>query len=457
MSAPAQTATIEIMNDVFKAYDVRGLVGDELNEDLYRRTGAAFADWLESDGPVAVGRDMRPSSEGYAKALIEGLTAQGRNVIDLGLVTTDITYFAVGSQKLAGGIMVTASHNPSNYNGMKFCREEAQGIGLENGLAEIRDKAIENDFQPAAQAGSVKSADLTEAWLDHALSFIDIKSLKPMKLAIDAGNGMAGQIIPELEPYVPFEITPLYFELDGSFPNHEANPLNFETLADIKKVIVEKKLDGGIAFDGDGDRAFLLDEDGKVLTGSEMTAMIAECFLKKHPGSKVTYDVRVSKTVPEIVSELGGESIRAKVGHSTIKQVMRQNDAVFGGEASGHYYFRDNWYADSGLIASLIALEVLSKSGKKLSELRTNYLRYAIIPETNFTVEDKVAALERLREEFADNPMDELDGLTFTLPSGAWFNARLSNTEPVLRLNAEAPNQDQLDELVDRVKKLINT
>lgn len=447
---------MDAINTIFKAYDVRGRVGTELTPEVTTRIGKAVADWLPTEGAVAVGRDMRPDSEELADALIEGLRSQGRTVINIGQVTTDMIYFAVGSLKLAGGVMVTASHNPGEYNGIKFCREDAKPIGQESGLFEIRDAVANNNFKPAAAApGELKKQDVTEGWIAHVLSFVDQDNLKPLRLAVDAGNGMAGKVFPELEPFVPWEVTEMYFELDGTFPNHEANPLKFETLTDMIKVIKENNLDGGIAFDGDGDRAFIVDETGVVIPGNVMLAMMSDYFLDRFPGSSITYDLRSSHTVPELITSKGGKPVRTKVGHSFIKQVMRETNAPFGGEISGHFYFRDNYFADSGLIAAVIGLYVAGLSGKPLSELREYYTKYPGIPETNFEVTDKDAVFARLKEKYADKPQDELDGLTINLGNGSWLNVRPSNTEPVIRLNAEAHSQADLDSLVKEVTPLI--
>jgi phosphomannomutase len=447
---------VDAINNIFKAYDVRGKVGTELTPSVANNIGKAFADWLPGEGPVAVGRDMRPDSAELADALIKGLRTQGRDVIDVGQITSDMIYFAVGDLKIAGGVMITASHNPGEYNGIKFCREEARPVGQESGLFEVRDHVINEDFKPAAaQEGKLEQRDVTEAWINHVLSFIEVDKLKPQHIAVDAGNGMAGKIFPDLEPYVPWEVEEMYFELDGTFPNHEANPLKFETLTDLIKNIKDNKLDGGIAFDGDGDRAFLVDETGTVVPGNVMLAMISDYFLDRFPGSHILYDLRSSHAVPELITEKGGTPVRTRVGHSFIKQIMREVNAPFGGEISGHFYFRDNFFADSGLIAAVIGLYVAGLSGKSLSELRIFYNKYPSIPETNFEVEDKAAVFERLKEAYADFKQDELDGLTIDLGEGKWFNVRPSNTEPVIRLNAEARSQNQLDDLVQKVTSLI--
>lgn len=443
------------ITNIFKAYDIRGKVGTELSADVARRVGMALAQWLPNEGTVAVGRDMRPDSAELAAAVIDGLRAQGRDVIDIGQVTSDMIYFAVGHLQLAGGAMVTASHNPGADNGIKLCREEAQPIGLESGLSEIRDAVLADQFTENGQLGTVEERDLTEDWIKHTLSFINVDELKPMHIAVDAGNGMAGKIFPELEPYVPFEVEEMYFELDGTFPNHIANPLKFETLTDLIARIKEQKLDGGIAFDGDGDRAFLIDETGTVLTGGVMSAMLAEYFLEKHPGASIVYDIRNSQTVPEVITEHGGIPVRERVGHAFLKQKMREADAPFGGEASGHFYFRDNWYADSGLIGAVIGLYVACRAGKSLSEIRKQYSRYPAIPETNFTVTDKDAILAKLKEAFADAKQETVDGLSIDLGNHTWVNVRPSNTESLLRLNAEADTQENLDALVSKITGII--
>lgn len=448
----------DTLSEIFKAYDIRGKVGSELNTDVLGRLGRAFADWLPANSEsktIAVGRDMRPDSAELAAAMVEGIRAQGYDVLDIGEVTSDMIYFVVGHYNLAGGAMITASHNPGEYNGIKLCREGARPIGQDTGLFEIRDAVINNDFTSAETEGGYETRDVAEDWIKHVLSFIAVDELKEIRIAVDAGNGMAGKIFPELEPYVPWEVTEMYFELDGTFPNHEANPLKFETLADLIKTIKENKLDGGIAFDGDGDRAFLVDETGTVVPGNVMIALIAEYFLDRFPGSAILYDVRVSKSVRELIEARGGKPVRTRVGHSFIKKIMRDEDAPFGGEVSGHFYFRDNFFADSGLIAAVIGLYVANLRGKSLSEIREQYTKYPSIPETNFIVEDKDAAISRIEQAFEDAEFDRLDGLTAYLPDGSWFNVRGSNTEPVLRLNAEAESQEALNGLVQKVTALI--
>ena len=442
--------------EIFKAYDVRGKVGTELTTEVAEKIGRALADWLPNGGAVAVGRDMRPDSEELANAVIRGLQLQGRDVVNIGQVTSDMIYFATGSLGLAGGAVVTASHNPGEYNGIKLCREQAKPIGQDTGLFDIRDAILGDKFAtPAETPGTVTEQDVSEAWVEHVLSFIDTDELKPLKIAVDAGNGMAGKIFPELEPYVPWEVEEMYFELDGTFPNHEANPLKPENLEDLIKVIRDKKLDGGIAFDGDGDRAFLVDETGVPLSGSVLTTLLAEYFLREHPGSTILCNVICSKSAIDAVERGGGVAIRTKVGHSNIKADMEKHGAIFAGEHSGHFFFRDNWNADSGLIAAVIGLYVAGMSGKKLSELREQYTTYFSIPETNFEVADKEAIFAQLKKTFSASHLDELDGLTVDLGNGTWFNVRPSNTEPLLRLNAESDSQESLDEITHKVAAII--
>lgn len=445
------------LENVFKAYDVRGKVGSELNAETATLIGQAFGSWLPKSGIVAVGRDMRPDSAELAGAIIEGLRAQGRDVWDIGEVTSDMIYFTVGHYGLAGGAMITASHNPGEYNGIKFCREEAKPIGENSGLLEIRDFASAGTFPTNAPLGNVVEKDVTEDWITHVLSFINTKDLKPLKIAVDAGNGMAGKIFPELEPYVPFEVDEMYFELDGTFPNHIANPLIPENIVDLQNRVKANKLDAGIAFDGDGDRAVLIDEHGEPLTGTVMTALLAEYFLDKNPGATILYNAICGHAAVDAIKKAGGKAIRTRVGHSFIKNEMRIHDAIFAGEHSGHYYFRDNFMADSGLIAAVIALHILSKSHKPLSKLVEKYRKaYIQIPETNFEVADKQAMIDKIATAFLSEKQDKLDGLTVYFEYG-WFNVRPSNTEPVLRFNAEAKTKAELDQIVAKVTSILTT
>lgn len=444
----------DINTDIFKAYDIRGKVGSELNAEVAERVGKALAGWLPEDGPVAVGRDMRPDSAELASNLIKGLTEQGREVWDIGEVTSDMIYFAVGYFKLAGGAMVTASHNPGEYNGIKLCREGANGVGLDTGLAEIRDLATKNSFKTSGEQGKIINKNVDEDWIKHTLSFVDVKKLKPIKLVVDAGNGMAGKIFAELEPYVPFAVTEMYFELDGTFPNHPASPIEPENLEDAIKTMKKVSADAGLAFDGDGDRAVLIDEKGVPLSGTVMTAILAKYFLQKFPGSTILINAICGRNAVETIESNGGKAVRTKVGHSIIKNDMRTHNAVFAGEHSYHFYFRDNYMADSGLISAIITLYVLSESGKKLSELADEFRTYVQIPERNFQVDDKEATISKIAEAFKDSKQDRLDGLTINFKN-SWFNVRPSNTEPLLRLNVEAKTQTELDELVGKITELV--
>jgi len=444
-----------IIDSIFKAYDVRGKVGTELTNDIVVKIAKAVADWLPKEGPVAVGRDMRSDSDELAKAAIKGLVSQGRDVWDIGMVTSDMIYFAVGKYKLAGGLMITASHNPGEYNGIKFCREEAKPIGLDTGLSDIREKVKTNKFKNKTNKGRVISRDVTEDWITHVLSFVDMGDLKPLKIAVDAGNGMVGKIFPELEPYAPFDVIEMYFELDGGFPNHPANPIESKNLQDLINVVKQQKCDAGLAFDGDGDRAVLIDEKGVPISGTVMTSILAEYFLGKAPCSTVLYNAIVGRVAKETIEKHGGKAIRTKVGHSIIKNEMRLHNALFAGEHSHHYYFRNNFMADSGLIASMVALALLCKSGIKLSRLADKFRKYYSVEETNFEIDDKDAAMNKIAKSFSDAKIDWLDGLTLTFNDG-WVNVRPSNTEPLLRLNAEADTPTILNNYVKKVTKIIN-
>lgn len=445
---------MKIPANLFKAYDIRGLVGTELTSEIAAGVGRALGDWLPKSGPVAVGYDMRPDSRELATAVRQGLAGQGRQVIDIGEVSSDMIYFAVGHLNAAGGAMVTASHNPGQYNGIKLCREQARPVGIETGLAEIRDRVEADDFRDDAEPGSVTKRDVMEAWVAHALGFVDAAKWPAYRVAVDAGNGMGGEVMPHLEGKTPLVIEPLYWELDGTFPNHVANPMILANDKALIERVLSDKLDFGIAFDGDGDRAFLVDELGRLVPGSATGAILAHHFATTNPGATILYDVRTSFVVHDTIVKDGGVPRRCKVGHSFIKADMRTYDAPFAAEASGHYYFRDNFYADSGLISALVMVEQLAQSGKKLSELVDQYTTYADSGELNFEVADKAAKLAEIKLAFADGKFDELDGLSVTYPTW-WFNVRTSNTEPLLRLNVEAHDQATLQTQVDKLKRLI--
>lgn len=438
---------------VFKAYDIRGKVGSQLNPDTVQNIARAFADWLPTEGIVAVGHDMRPDSAELARSFIHGLQKQGYDVWDIGLVTSDMIYFAVGKYNLAGGAVITASHNPGADNGIKLYRDQVIAVGLDSGLGDIRDAVLANNFKPSAEKqGSVDSKSVTDDWVSHCLTFVN--DLKPFSIAIDAGNGMAGAILPHILPKLPIKAKEMYFELDGTFPNHEANPQKPENLRDLADAVIADGLDFGIAFDGDGDRAGFVDDKGQPVLGTDLMSIVAKLYLEKYPSSEVIHEVRTSRATQELIKEWGGTPIRTKAGRVVIGTVMRERKAPFGGETTGHLFFKENYDADSGLIAALVTMQAISNSGKKLSELVQEYRRYAMIPEINFEVTNKDVVLANLREAFKDGNQDELDGLTVNYPD-YWFNIRVSNTEPVLRLNAEATNQEQLDQLVTKVTGLI--
>jgi phosphomannomutase len=437
---------------IFKAYDVRGLYPSELDEDIARRIGGAFG-LFTGTRRVAVGRDMRLSSPSLCEAFSEGARAAGTTVVDLGLISTDALYFASGRLDVPAA-MFTASHNPPRYNGLKLCREKAAPIGQDSGLAEIRKLAEEDPSPRAGPAGSLQTLDVLEDYAEHCRGFIDLDSLRPIKVAIDAGNGMAGKTVPLVFRRLPFEVVPLYFELDGSFPNHLANPLEPENLADLQKAVLDEGCELGIAFDGDADRMFLVTEKAEPVAGSLTTALVAERLLKKHPGEAVIYNLICSWTVPEVIKENGGKPVRTRVGHSFIKKVMADTGAIFGGEHSGHYYFRDNYRADSGMIAALLVLEAMSVSDEPLSGVLKPYQRYFASGEINSEVSDQQAALDELAATYNDGEQDDIDGLTVSYEDW-WFNCRPSNTEPLLRLNLEARTRALMEEKRDEVLAVI--
>jgi phosphomannomutase len=436
---------------IFKAYDIRGLYPGQLDEDASRRIGFAFARFTGS-ARVAVGRDMRPSSVPLAAAFRDGVSAAGAAVLDLGLVSTDALYFGSGLLDLPAA-MFTASHNPPEYNGLKLCHEQAAPIGEDSGLQQIRATAEASDeLLGTAQPGETQ--DILEKYGAHCRSFIDTGGLRPLRVAIDAGNGMAGKTVPIVFAALPVEVFPLFFELDGTFPNHLANPIEPENLRDLQGAVRERGCDVGIAFDGDADRIFLVDESVQLVSGSLTTALVAERLLKKHPGESVIYNLICSWTVPEVIVENGGVPIRSRVGHSFIKEVMAETGAIFGGEHSGHYYFRDNFRADSGMIAALLVLEAMSETGQSLSDLLAPFRRYEASGEINFKVGDQIAMTELLSSRFRDGQQDRLDGLTVAYDDW-WFNCRPSNTEPLLRLNLEARTADTMRQKVAEVSRLI--
>ena len=449
---------------IFKAYDIRGVVPDELDETAAEAIGAAFAEVCDAD-TVVIARDMRTSSEPLAAAFAWGVTGRGVNVIDAGLGSTDLLYYASGSLGLPG-VMFTASHNPARYNGMKMCRAGAVPIGAETGLAEIRARAEKlldsGDLAPAGGgAGRIERRDLLGGYARHLRGLVDLSGLRPLKIVVDAGNGMAGHTVPAVlgAGDLPIELVPLYFELDGTFPNHEANPLEPENLRDLRKAVLEAGADLGLAFDGDADRCWVVDERGESVSPSAITALVAVRELARHPGATVIHNLITSRAVPEIIAEHGGTPVRTRVGHSFIKAEMARTGAVFGGEHSAHYYFRDFWFADSGMLAALHVIAALGTQPKPLSELVAGYTRYVASGEINSRVADQAAVLARVREAYAgrdDVRIDELDGLTVAGPDW-WFNLRPSNTEPLLRLNAEARDEESMSAIRDAVLAIVRS
>jgi phosphomannomutase len=442
------------LSSIVKAYDIRGVVPDQLDEQVARAVGAAFAR-VTGAARIVTARDMRESSAPLAAAFAEGVTAQGADVLDAGLGSTDLLYYASGSLDLPGA-MFTASHNPARYNGIKLCRAGAAPVGQDTGLREVEVMAGQ-DVEPAGRRGRVEQRDLLPAYADYLHGLVDLSGVRPLTVVVDAGNGMAGHTVPAvLGP--PLTVVPMYFELDGSFPNHEANPLDPANLRDLQAKVLEVDADIGLAFDGDADRCFVVDEQGRPVSPSAITALVASRALADHPGETVIHNLITSRAVPEIVRERGGVPVRSRVGHSFIKQVMAETGAVFGGEHSAHYYFRDFWRADTGMLAALHVLAALGGSDVPLSRLTAEYERYAASGEVNSTVADVPGRTAAVEEEFGKRDgatVDHLDGLTVSLPDGSWFNLRPSNTEPLLRLNVEAPDETSMTDLRDAVLALV--
>ncbi len=443
---------------VFKAYDIRGTTPDQLDADLVRRIGVAFARFVRTQPypheRVLVARDMRPSGVELVEAFCDGVTSQGMDVTRLGLASTDLLYYASGSRD-APGVMFTASHNPAQYNGIKMTLAGARPIGADTGMGEIKRMVQEDDpaegSRPGDATGTVTEEDVLDDFADHVRSFIDVDALLPMKVVADTANGMGGLVVPKVFEGLPIDLEVMYGELDGTFPNHPADPIDVENLRDLQARVREVGADVGLAFDGDADRVFLVDDEGEPLSGSVTTAIVAKGVLEKEPGATILHNLICSKTVPEVIRENGGTPVRTRVGHSFIKSTMAETGAAFGGEHSAHYYFRENWRADSGSIAALVVLEQLSRAGQKLSELRRPFERYAASGEINTKVDDPQAVIERVAEAYADLPQDRLDGLTVDAGDW-WFNLRPSNTEPLLRLNLEAATREQCDARVAEVR-----
>ena len=440
---------------IFKAYDVRGIVPDELDEDVAESVGAAFVRLTGAPSVVTV-HDMRASSRPLAEAFARGATSQGADVIEGGLGSTDMLYYASGSLGMPGA-MITASHNPAKYNGIKLCREGARPVGAETGLIQLRDAAAQGLPPYHGTPGVIVQRDLLSGYASHLKKLVDLSAIRPLKVAVDAGNGMAGHTVPTVFEGLPITVVPLYFELDGTFPNHEANPIDPQNLRDLQRAVIDSEADIGLAFDGDADRCFVVDERGHIVSPSVLTALIAVRELAREPGATVIHNLITSRAVPEIITEHGGIPVRTRVGHSFIKARMAETGAVFGGEHSGHFYFRDFWYADSGMLAALHVLAALGEQDAPLSDILAGYGRYVATGEINSEVADQAGATALVRAEFASRPgvtSDELDGLTIT-GDGWWFNLRPSNTEPLLRLNLEASDEDTMLRLRDEVLGIV--
>ena len=447
------------LDAIVKAYDIRGTVPDQLDPQVAHALGVAFAKFSKAK-LIVVAFDMRPSGPDLADAFQQGLTEQGVDVINLGLASTDLLYFASGKLD-APGAMFTASHNPAQYNGIKCCLSGARSVGIDNGLREM--KAIAQDVldgkgpEIAKKLGEVTKKNMLAEFVDHVVSFIDVNSLRKLKIVADTANGMGGLVAPAVfDRLGEFELEVMYGELDGTFPNHPADPIQPANQRDLQARVIAGKFDVGLAFDGDADRVFLVDENGNSVSGSTTTALLASVFLRTHPESTILYNLICSRIVPETIAALGGTPIRTKNGHSYMKQVMAQTGAVFAGEHSGHYYFADNYRADSGLIATMVVLGEMGRTGKSLSQLRAPFEKYAGSGEINTQVTDIAVVIDRVAKQFAAYPQDHLDGLTVDCGSW-WFNVRSSNTEPLLRLNLEAATREECDQHVAELLMLITS
>lgn len=451
----------ESVRAVIKAYDVRGIVGEQIDEDFVREVGGSFARLMRSEGAgaVVVGHDMRDSSPSLSAAFAEGVTAQGLDVVVIGLASTDQLYYASGLLDCPGA-MFTASHNPARYNGIKLCRAGAKPVGQQSGLQVISEEVTSGVPVFEGAAGTVSERDVLDGYGEYLRGLVDLSDIRPLKVAVDAGNGMGGHTVPAVLGGLPLEIVPLYFELDGNFPNHEANPLEPANLVDLQALVRESGADIGLAFDGDADRCFVVDERGEPVAPSAITALVAERELAKDPGATIIYNLITSHAVPELVERQGGVAVRTRVGHSFIKAQMADTGAVFGGEHSAHYYFRDFWGADSGMLAAMHVLAALGGQDGTLSDLMAEYTTYAASGEINSTLNSAEAQAERMEAvvaTFTDRAVsiDRLDGVTVDLGEGTWFNLRASNTEPLLRLNAEAPTSEGVGAIVDEVLAIV--
>ena len=444
----------DIDSGIFKAYDIRGIYPQQLDEDVAYLIGRAFVTFL-GEAKIVTGRDMRLSSPVLSQAFIAGATDQGADVADIGLCSTDMLYYASGALDLPGA-MFTASHNPKEYNGLKVCRRKAGPISADTGILEIRDLVLGGSFPAPPRKGAVEKINMLPRYVDHVLGFIDVSALLPLKVVADAGNGMGGLILPSVFEHLPCTLVPHCFELDGSFPHHQPDPINPENIKLLSGWVLEAGGDLGMAFDGDADRVFLVDDRGEAVSGSLTTAMVAKRILETHAGEDIIYNCINSWVVPETIREYGGTPVRERVGHSFIKQTMAGTGAVFGGEHSGHYYFRDNYRADSGLIAAMFILEIVSLENRPLSAILEPFKKYHASGEINSRVEDIPAKLEEIARLYAEGKVDRLDGITVEFDDW-WFNVRPSNTEPLIRLNLEARTQELMREKVEELLKEIRS
>ena len=448
------------LDQVIKAYDVRGLVGSQLTEDLAYAVGTAFALFVSDARSVVIGEDMRPSSPSLASAFADGVMDQGIDVVRIGLASTDQLYFASGFLDVPGA-MFTASHNPAAYNGIKLCRAGAAPVGKESGLTQIREQILGSAPPLASHRGSARHQDLLTEYAHHLLSLVDLSQMRPLKIVVDAGNGMGGHTVPTVFASLPITLTPLFFELDGSFPHHEANPIEPANMRDLQSAVIKAGADIGLAFDGDADRCFIVDERGEIVSPSTLTALIAARELARKPGSTIIHNLITSRSVKEVVEELGGRAVRSRVGHSYIKAQMAEEAALFGGEHSGHFYFADFWNADSGMLAALHAMSALGNApeGTKLSAVLRPYDRYVASGEINSTVMDSLSKMKEIELIYASREgieVDHLDGITISAAQW-WFNVRASNTEPLLRLNVEAKDIVTMELLRDEVLGVIRS
>ena len=448
------------LDQVIKAYDVRGLVGSQLTEDLAYAAGTAFALFVSDARSVVIGEDMRPSSPSLASAFADGVMDQGIDVVRIGLASTDQLYFASGFLDVPGA-MFTASHNPAAYNGIKLCRAGAAPVGKESGLTQIREQILGSAPPLASHRGSARHQDLLTEYAHHLLSLVDLSQMRPLKIVVDAGNGMGGHTVPTVFASLPITLTPLFFELDGSFPHHEANPIEPANMRDLQSAVIKAGADIGLAFDGDADRCFIVDERGEIVSPSTLTALIAARELARKPGSTIIHNLITSRSVKEVVEELGGRAVRSRVGHSYIKAQMAEESALFGGEHSGHFYFADFWNADSGMLAALHAMSALGNApeGTKLSAVLRPYDRYVASGEINSTVADSLSKMKEIELIYASHEgieVDHLDGITISTKQW-WFNVRASNTEPLLRLNVEAKDIVTMEKLRDEVLGVIRS